>query len=95
MEVTILYQTQCNINLPRASLFGKSINDCYLLWDEAALWLEDVDLKSPSVLLEKSRSPAVSMPVMESASSSESDSSSVDSLASFFTAEKASKSAKN
>ncbi|KAL5107306.1 hypothetical protein TcWFU_001034 [Taenia crassiceps] len=91
MEVTILYQTQCSINLPRTSLFVDSINDCYLLWDEAALWLEDVDLKRPGVPSEKSRSTAESTTLMRLDSSSESDSSLVDSLASFFTVEKRTK----
>ncbi|VDK33488.1 unnamed protein product [Taenia asiatica] len=91
MEVTILYQTQCSVNLPRTSLFVNSINDCYLLWDEAALWLEDVEPKSPGVPSEKSRSTGESVTLMGSASGSESDSSSVDSLTTFFTVEEGAK----
>ncbi|CDS37475.1 conserved hypothetical protein [Echinococcus multilocularis] len=91
MEATILYQTQCSINLPRANLFVTSIDDSYLLWDEAALWLEDVDLKGPGVPSEKSRSTVESVTPTESTISIESDSSSVGSLASFLTVEKKTK----
>ncbi|KAL5968046.1 hypothetical protein TSMEX_004193 [Taenia solium] len=91
MEVTILYQTQCSINLPRASLFVNSITDCYLLWDEATLWLEDVEPRSPGMPPEKSRSTGESVTLMGSVSGSESDSNSVDSLMTFFTVEERTK----
>ncbi|VDM34251.1 unnamed protein product, partial [Hydatigera taeniaeformis] len=93
-EVTILYQTQCSNNVSRVSLFIASINDCYLLWDEAALWLEDFEAKTPNVSSEKSQPSAECATVMGSDNSGDSDSSSVDSLASFFTVEKASKTVK-
>ncbi|KAM7542654.1 hypothetical protein Aperf_G00000014212 [Anoplocephala perfoliata] len=89
-EVTILYQSECTSDRSLESLCPTSIDDCYLLWEEAPLWLEEVVIKEPKPSSSaKTKSNAESSEkVSESSHSDDSDASSVVSLATYLTVEK-------
>lgn len=88
-EVTILYQSECTSARPIASLCPTSINDCYLLWKESPLWLEEVAIKEAKSSSTKSKSTAESLErASESSRIDDSDASSEVSLATYLSVER-------
>lgn len=77
-EVTILYQSECKFDSSIASYCTTSIDNCYLLWDEASLWLEEVIIKESVSKKNEETSKSVS-----GSSDEDSDASSIVSLATY------------
>ncbi|KAM3179147.1 hypothetical protein ACTXT7_001194 [Hymenolepis weldensis] len=74
-EVTILYQSECKFDSSIASYCTTSIDNCYLLWDEASLWLEEVVIRESVSEKKEESSKSVS-----GSSNEDSDASSIVSL---------------
>nr|CDS29014.1 conserved hypothetical protein [Hymenolepis microstoma] len=79
-EVTILYESECKFDSSIAKSCTTSIESCYLLWDEAPLWSEEVINKDFATKTKDE----VSSPVSGS-SEEDSDASSIVSLATYLT----------
>uniref|UniRef100_A0A0R3UP16 RNA_pol_Rpb5_N domain-containing protein n=1 Tax=Mesocestoides corti TaxID=53468 RepID=A0A0R3UP16_MESCO len=88
-EVTIYYQLDCRTKYPLTNLCRSSIDNCYVLWDEAGLWQEDVTTTEKTDAPPRLKSAAGSaVPTTVATTTDESDSSSEESLAEFFSVEK-------
>lgn len=76
--MTVLYESQCKFDQFLADYCATTIDDSYLLWDEASLWLENPDIEK---YMAKSKGET-SKPTEESLDK-DSDASSVVSLATY------------
>ena len=90
-EVTILYQTESKFNLSISNLCYTSINDCFLLFDDASLWKEKAVPKlSDESSIKTKCSISTSLLTDPSSNTEEPVCESVESSASFLTVEKVS-----